>query len=206
MAEKSSVLKRIRSRVSYREYVEFAKLLSSEPTLKELVVWLNRKLDSRHTYGSETNSVYAYESLTQFIKEWSAEAVRVIPIIDGSEQLTAEAVVSNWFHEWKKCPRCNWEVETLYSFPEKDIDVEGLCANCFVEMILETGMKILKRNEAVWNKYQKLTASGSGRHTNCVLDCSLYEEIANNGSHHPKVKYISKKCCSKIKQKEEQIT
>jgi len=53
----------IRSRVSYREYVELAALLVNDPTVEEIVTWFHQKLDRRYAYGSETNAGYAYEWL-----------------------------------------------------------------------------------------------------------------------------------------------
>ena len=42
----------------------------------------------------------------------------------------------------KKCPCCNWETPNLYAFEIQDIKKEGICANCFMEKIVDNGMKI----------------------------------------------------------------
>ena len=141
MAENRSREKRIRARVSYREYVELADLLRSEPTLKQVAEWFYRKLDMRHAYGSETHSYYAYESLKQFVKDYNGK-IRV-KVITTSKQAknSLKTIVSMWFPEGIKCPECNWEVETLYSF--SNVSEDSLCANCFIEMIMANGMKII---------------------------------------------------------------
>jgi len=141
MAENRSCEKRIRARVSYREYVELAELLKTEPTLKQVVEWFYRKLDKRHAYGSETNAFYAYESLEQFIKDYNGKAKVKLAIIQDSIYKRPKTIVSMWFPEGIKCPECNWEVETLYSF--SNVSEDSLCANCFIEMIMANGMKVL---------------------------------------------------------------
>jgi len=172
---KTSNLARIRSRVSYKEYVELTALLNSEPSLEELATWFYRKLDRRHAYGSETNVTYAFESLEQFLKDYNARAkIRIIPV-SGLVRVTMKEVVSKWLPEGKKCPECNWETETLYSFAENDTDEEGLCATCFIEMILETGMKILKQDAEICSECGKSVAPGSGRFVNRISDCNSYE-------------------------------
>ena len=52
------------------------------------------------------------------------------------------------YKEEVKCPLCLWHTYTLYSFTE-NIDEEGLCAYCFLDLLLEVlekeeGYKIIK--------------------------------------------------------------
>ena len=51
------------------------------------------------------------------------------------------------YPEWVKCPGCNWEVSTLYSFREDNIDEEGLCAHCFIDMLVDEDFRILTNEE-----------------------------------------------------------
>ena len=44
--------------------------------------------------------------------------------------------------EERKCPGCNWVCETVYSFPTNDIDKEGLCAHCFMDMLVDGGLTV----------------------------------------------------------------
>lgn len=46
-------------------------------------------------------------------------------------------VISKSYPDWKKCPSCNWAVQVLYSFTTNPIDEEGLCGDCFMDMIVE---------------------------------------------------------------------
>jgi hypothetical protein len=55
-------------------------------------------------------------------------------------------VISKDFNE-EKCPCCNWRVSRRYSFEESDIDKEGLCGSCFMDMIVEEGMTINTKEE-----------------------------------------------------------
>ncbi len=41
------------------------------------------------------------------------------------------------FPNWVKCPGCNWSTAVLYSFPGNPIDEEGLCAYCFMDLIVD---------------------------------------------------------------------
>lgn len=51
-------------------------------------------------------------------------------------------VISKWFNEGKKCPCCNWRVSVLCSFTTNPIDEEGLCGDCFMDMIVENKWNI----------------------------------------------------------------
>lgn len=42
----------------------------------------------------------------------------------------------------KKCPCCNWRVDFLYSFVTNPIKTEGLCASCFMYMIVQEGYDV----------------------------------------------------------------
>ena len=44
--------------------------------------------------------------------------------------------------DWRKCPGCNWQVQMLYTFPGHEIEEEGLCASCFLDMIVEEAMEV----------------------------------------------------------------
>lgn len=37
---------------------------------------------------------------------------------------------------------CNWKVGVLYSFEGNPIDEEGLCGNCFLDMLVEEEYEI----------------------------------------------------------------
>jgi len=52
---------RIRTRVPYREYAELISVLLDQPTVGELVTWLQQKIDKKQWYGSETISDIALE-------------------------------------------------------------------------------------------------------------------------------------------------
>jgi len=51
-------------------------------------------------------------------------------------------VISKDFPDGKKCCGCNWRVQRLYSFVTNPIDKEGLCGDCFMDMIVENGWEI----------------------------------------------------------------
>lgn len=51
-------------------------------------------------------------------------------------------VMRKHFPDEKKCPCCNWRVTVVYSFPTNPIDEEGLCAGCFMDMIVDNGLEV----------------------------------------------------------------
>lgn len=51
-------------------------------------------------------------------------------------------VIRKFYRDWKKCPSCNWPVSVLYSFTTNDIDEEGLCGDCFMDMLVECGYDV----------------------------------------------------------------
>jgi hypothetical protein len=51
-------------------------------------------------------------------------------------------VVNKHFHRGKNCPCCNRETGEVFSFRVNPIDRDGLCAHCFMEMIVEDGMEL----------------------------------------------------------------
>jgi len=51
-------------------------------------------------------------------------------------------VIRKFYPEEVKCGGCGWRVTTLYSFEDEDIDKYGLCANCFMDMIVDDEMKV----------------------------------------------------------------
>ena len=51
------------------------------------------------------------------------------------------------FERWRKCPGCGWQVSRVYSFPGHDAEAEGLCASCFLDMIVEEGMDVVRVRE-----------------------------------------------------------
>ena len=44
-----------------------------------------------------------------------------------------------------KCGGCGWRVNRLYAFEGENIDEVGLCAECFMEMLVEEGYEVVKR-------------------------------------------------------------
>lgn len=52
-------------------------------------------------------------------------------------------VISKHYPDNKKCNHCNWESAVLYSFASNDIDSEGLCGQCFMDMIVEEKMQVI---------------------------------------------------------------
>lgn len=51
-------------------------------------------------------------------------------------------VISKFFPDYEKCGGCNWSVTVRYSFEGNDINTEGLCGDCFMDMIVEEGYDI----------------------------------------------------------------
>ena len=54
-------------------------------------------------------------------------------------------VIKKFFENGIKCGGCGWRVNWLYSFEHEDIDKFGLCADCFMEMIVEDGFDVVKK-------------------------------------------------------------
>lgn len=48
-------------------------------------------------------------------------------------------IYSKQFRHDIKCGCCNWETSILYSLSTNDVNKDGLCAHCFLEMIEENG-------------------------------------------------------------------
>jgi len=46
-----------------------------------------------------------------------------------------------------KCPCCNWECSMVYSFTCNNIDEEGLCASCFMDMLVDEGFGVVTGKE-----------------------------------------------------------
>lgn len=43
-----------------------------------------------------------------------------------------------------KCGGCNWSVSRLFSFPTNNIDETGLCAECFMDMIVKEKLAVIE--------------------------------------------------------------
>ena len=74
----------------------------------------------------------------------------------------------------KKCGGCNWRTSTFYSFPSSDIDEDGLCAMCFMDMIVDSGMEV--KNGQV----EKSRIEGLKKHVHEAeehIDTHLIDEI-----------------------------
>jgi hypothetical protein len=56
-------------------------------------------------------------------------------------------IISKSLDKERKCPCCNWECSTVYSFTCNNIDEEGLCAHCFMDMLVEEGFGISSREQ-----------------------------------------------------------
>jgi len=205
----SSTPERIRRRVSYREYAELTVLLVNDPTLEELARWFHQKLDKRRAYGSETCANYAYESLQQFVEDFKAKR-KISELVNGSYRVTSNRVISKFYPSETKCLGCNWETDTLYSFPEDDIDEEGLCAQCFMEMIVQEQAEVSTGNikprmleSEICNECGESISPGSGRFVNRVPECNRYQERVNNGKPYPYGDFICAECDLKWREVEE---
>ena len=51
-------------------------------------------------------------------------------------------VIKKIMAEGNKCEGCNWKTTSLYSLDFTDVDNEGLCGNCFCDMLIEDGCEI----------------------------------------------------------------
>lgn len=202
MDTEMSLPTRIRNRVSYREYAELAALLVNDPTVEELATWFHNKLDQRRAYGSETCANYAYESLQQFIEDFNAKR-KISELFNGSDRVMANRVISKQYTKEKKCPGCNWETLTMYSLPQKDIDEEGLCAQCFMDMLVELGMTILRNNSEICNECGKSVTPGSGWFVNRVPDFDSYEKRIIGGKPYPHGEFVCAECDYKFREEEE---
>ena len=56
-------------------------------------------------------------------------------------------IYSKMFEKGIKCGGCNWSVVVLYSFDTLDVNKEGLCANCFMDMLVAGNYEINKMRE-----------------------------------------------------------
>jgi hypothetical protein len=56
-------------------------------------------------------------------------------------------IVCKCFENEIKCPGCNWNVMMLYSFDCNNIAKEGLCANCFMDLLCDEKYDVRCRNE-----------------------------------------------------------
>jgi hypothetical protein len=56
-------------------------------------------------------------------------------------------ITSKWYEDGKNCNGCNWKVNKLYSFDTNPIDTEGLCGDCFMDMLEEGEHKIFGKRE-----------------------------------------------------------
>ena len=52
-------------------------------------------------------------------------------------------IISKFYSDGVKCS-CGWNVKRLYAFEGSSIDEEGLCAECFMEMLVEEGYEVIK--------------------------------------------------------------
>jgi len=56
-------------------------------------------------------------------------------------------VVRKYYPDYTKCPGCNWRVSCLYCFEGQNIEEIGLCAQCFLDMVVDEGWNILTDEE-----------------------------------------------------------
>lgn len=54
-------------------------------------------------------------------------------------------VFSKLLEEEKKCGGCNYAVSVFYSHENVDIDKHGLCANCFMDMIVDEEFTVISK-------------------------------------------------------------
>ena len=52
-------------------------------------------------------------------------------------------IIRKFFENGIKCGGCNWRVSVLYSFEDMDINKYGLCASCFMDMIVDENMGVI---------------------------------------------------------------
>ena len=52
-------------------------------------------------------------------------------------------IISKQYEE-TKCGGCNWKTTVKYALENHSIDKEGLCGNCFVEMLIEQRYNLIK--------------------------------------------------------------
>lgn len=48
-------------------------------------------------------------------------------------------IIRKQYKNDRRCGGCNWDTSTLYSF---DINTTGLCANCFIDMLIDNKAQI----------------------------------------------------------------
>ena len=51
-------------------------------------------------------------------------------------------VIKKIMDDGNKCEGCNWKTTSLFSLDFTDVDNEGLCGNCFCDMLIEDGCEI----------------------------------------------------------------
>ena len=44
--------------------------------------------------------------------------------------------------EFGRCPCCGWRAYKLYAFEGEDVDEVGMCANCFMDFLVENGADV----------------------------------------------------------------
>ncbi len=89
------------------------------------------------------------EGFQRVIEEERKEFERELEIEDDEEvrecvkaNVLGVSVYSKEMEHDVKCGCCNWETSTLYSLSTNNVDTEGHCSHCFLEMIIENGWKI----------------------------------------------------------------
>ena len=77
-------------------------------------------------------------SLEQFWRVNDLSEIKTVELKSGSKFYVKK------YEETTSCGGCNWDYLTLLSFNPETIDVDGLCAECFVNMLFESADAVLQ--------------------------------------------------------------
>lgn len=58
-------------------------------------------------------------------------------------------IISKSYKDGKNCNGCNWKVNRLYGFDTNPIDTEGLCGDCFIDMLEDGECRIFGKREII---------------------------------------------------------
>ena len=52
-------------------------------------------------------------------------------------------VLNKHFSDGKRCPGCGCKTSEIFSYANSRIDREGLCAHCFMELVMKEGLEVI---------------------------------------------------------------
>lgn len=52
-------------------------------------------------------------------------------------------VLRKHFSDGKKCPGCGWETSEIFAYENIWIDRNGICAQCFMELVMKEGLEAI---------------------------------------------------------------